>query len=40
MQKFYIADKEILKLQITDQQLKQILLSAQQPKREFKINRV
>ena len=26
--------------QITDQQLKQILLSAQQPKREFKINRV
>jgi len=26
--------------QITDDQLKQILLSAQQPKREFKINRV
>ena len=26
--------------QITDEQLKQILLSAQQPKREFKINRV
>ena len=25
---------------ITDEQLKQILLSAQQPKREFKINRV
>ncbi len=25
---------------ITDQQLKQILLSAQQPKRDFKINRV
>ena len=26
--------------QITDDQLKQILLSSQQPKREFKINRV
>ena len=26
--------------QITDDQLKQILLSAQQPKRDFKINRV
>ena len=26
--------------QITDEQLKQILLSAQQPKRDFKINRV
>jgi len=26
--------------QITDEQLKQVLLSAQQPKREFKINRV
>jgi|TARA_B100000470_G_C19519424_1_gene271160 programmed cell death protein 5 len=26
--------------QITDDQLKQVLLSAQQPKREFKINRV
>ena len=26
--------------QITDEQLKQILLSAQQPKREFKINRL
>ena len=26
--------------QITDEQLKQILLSTQQPKREFKINRV
>ena len=26
--------------QITDEQLKQILLSAQHPKREFKINRV
>ena len=26
--------------QIIDEQLKQILLSAQQPKREFKINRV
>ena len=26
--------------QITDNQLKQILLSAQQPKRDFKINRV
>ena len=26
--------------QITDDQLKQILLSAQQPKREFKINRI
>ena len=26
--------------QITDEQLKQILLTAQQPKREFKINRV
>ena len=26
--------------QITDDQLKKILLSAQQPKREFKINRV
>ena len=25
---------------ITDEQLKQVLLSAQQPKREFKINRV
>ena len=25
--------------QITDEQLKQVLLSAQQPKREFKINR-
>ena len=29
-----------IKGQITDEQLKQILLSAQQPKREFKINRV
>ena len=26
--------------QITDDQLKQILLSAQQPKRDFKINRI
>ena len=26
--------------QITDEQLKQILLSAQQPKRDFKINRI
>ena len=26
--------------QISDEQLKQILLSAQQPKRDFKINRV
>ena len=26
--------------QITDDQLKQVLLSAQQPKREFKINRI
>ena len=26
--------------QLTDEQLKQILLSAQQPKRDFKINRV
>ena len=26
--------------QITDEQLKQILLSAQQPKKDFKINRV
>ena len=26
--------------QITDEQLKQVLLSAQQPKREFKINRI
>ena len=26
--------------QISDEQLKQVLLSAQQPKREFKINRV
>jgi|TARA_B100001013_G_C24448849_1_gene378730 programmed cell death protein 5 len=26
--------------QITDEQLKQILMSAQQPKRDFKINRV
>ena len=29
-----------IQVQITDEQLKQILLSAQQPKREFKINRV
>ena len=26
--------------QITDDQLKQVLLSAQQPKRDFKINRI
>jgi programmed cell death protein 5 len=26
--------------QITDEQLKQILLSAQQPKKDFKINRI
>ena len=26
--------------QITDEQLKQILMSAQQPKRDFKINRI
>ena len=36
---FGLASQGRLKSQITDDQLKQILLSIQQPKRDFKINR-
>ena len=34
-----LASQGILNSQISDDQLKQILLSTQQPKRDFKINR-
>ena len=34
-----LASQGRLNTQISDEQLKQILLSAQQPKRDFKINR-
>jgi len=36
---FGLASQGRLKSQISDDQLKQILLSIQQPKRDFKINR-
>jgi programmed cell death protein 5 len=36
---FGLASQGRLKAQISDDQLKQILLSIQQPKRDFKINR-
>jgi len=35
-----IATQGKMRSQITDDQLKQILLSIQQPKRDFKINRI
>ena len=35
-----MATQQKIPDQITDEQLKQILLSTQQPKRDFKINRV
>ena len=34
-----MASQGKLKLPVTDEQLKQVLLSIQQPKRDFKINR-